>query len=164
MSSLFLRRRPYIYSYGGSGSVFWNVKDVGRTILQRPKFGDVSNPVWDLFFSRYNYQRIINKVKKLGLNPPSQEYIDYYAKLVYSNNPPYLCTDGNVHLTIDEIEKVVKIYNERVLQIILPKIAIDMAAYEKFLLDKANPTLIDPPCMEGYKKKWTPVEPINYIL
>lgn len=139
-----------------SEQAFRNTIDAGNQPLEVVVTGDMVSKIYMQFFSRHNYQCIIAALSNLGLGEPDWRSLTPTMRQVYRSNPGYQCVVG--YLDDRAVRAHVDLLNRRVLQVVIPQMQVEVHAWDQYLKDISGTTLIDRPCMDGYRKRWTPVE------
>ena len=138
-----------------TGGPFRTHLDLGNVPLNAPQFGDMTTPVYNLFFSDDNVGFLQNVTDRIGLGRPDQKSLSYFMRQAFKSAPGYMCVTT---LSPKAVRDHVDLLNRRVLQVIIPRMKHEASAFDQYLKDQAGLTLIDRPCMEGCKMKWNPVE------
>lgn len=138
-----------------TGGPFRRHVDLGNVPLNAPQFGDLTTPVYDLFFHADNVRFLQDVTERIGLGRPQPSSLSYFMRQAFRAAPGYMCVTT---LSPQAVRDHVDLLNRRVLQVIIPRMKHEAAAYDQYLRDQSGLTLIDRPCMDGGKMKWNPVE------
>jgi hypothetical protein len=138
-----------------AGRPFGCTLDLGNVPLNAPEFGDMTTPVYRLFFAQENYRFLQDVTERVGLGRPDWRSLSPFMRQAFKAAPGYICVTS---LSPQAQRDHVDLLNRRVLQIILPRMKWEANAYEQYLKDQSGLTLIDRPCMDGCKMKRKEVE------
>ena len=117
--------------------------------------GTEINIIQEMFLSKYNFRRVLQQLHDMGLGDPDWRSLSPYMRFVLRNHPGTFCM--NQPLTHAYAARHVELLNRRVLEMVVPRIRSEINAWNGYLRDRQGLTLIDRPCSDGYKKRWTPV-------
>lgn len=117
--------------------------------------GSEINLIMQMFLSEYNFRTVIQRLTKMGLGTPDWRSLSPYMRFTLRNHPGVWCMNGPI--TREYAARHVELLNNRVIEIVKPKIQSEINAWNGYLRDRQGLTLIDRPCSDGYKKRWNPV-------
>lgn len=130
--------------------------DYGQAPNLVPDWGDETDDIFDVFFSRSNYVHLIRELSRRNYGTPHWTSLTPTMKHVYGANRWHVCRSGC--MTRDVVARHVSVLNRRVLEIVVPRIQVEINAWNGYLRDRAGLTLIDQPVSDSCRVRWEPID------